>query len=544
MSLNSTAVLLAPALLAVAIHPPPLWVDLFPLPIWVDVFSPPTVAEQITRELTRPNDGPLGRPLPVAAHWNAGRPSSPHTGWDPDFVLDFLDAGEYVIPAFELRMPALPSEPWEYYQSGLRRARELGIPIAIRFTQWDRPFTDDPDYSSLPPDLSPNVIDAGDGQTVLPMSDPGGPVERWAEVGAEWGSQPILARMQAEYPDPPLVIWLNNFEQPRLRWTDAESSWRFVQKHGLGRSDDEKREIIGDGWIVRDGALWAALEAELSEPWRAASIPVCYGAFGRSGYGAWTGWDRGSLHVPDRFAPWPLVVNGSPSFYVFANHDNHPQTDYEADGPQMSGMNWVFMLDEAYRDNPGYFWEVSLYDGGLERHAWYRDEMGQVYDAARYRGYARFALWLARPRILREFRLSAHDREPYLEYWDVVLECVREVHTDKDLRRFWRRGDLVANRAYPHHFRANLYPGYTDAEVDRNYLLEASVNPLRPWNNDTVIEVWSLALVLGEEPDREWLLFAYAPLRSHAGVTITVPGFGDVTLDVPRGDGVFRVLRE
>lgn len=229
---------------------------------------------------------------------------------------------------------------------------------------------------------------------------------------------------------------------------------------------------------------------------------------------------------------------------MFENHGNHPQTDYEADGPQMSGMNWMFMLDEALRDNPEYFWEVSLYDGGLERQNWYRQQMGQVYDTARYRGYTRFGLWLARPRILREFRLSAHDREPYLAYWDVVLDCIREVHADRDLRRFWRGGELVANRAHPHHFQSNLYPGYTDEDVDRNYLLEATANPSRPWNNDSVIEVWSLALTLGTAPEREWLLFAYAPLRSHKEVTITVPGYGDVVLDVPRGDGVFRLLRE
>ncbi len=337
---------------------------------------------------------------------------------------------------------------------------------------------------------------------------------------------------------------MNNFEQPRLRWSAAETSWRFVQEHGLDKTDDEKRAIVGRDWIERDGALWSALRDELTPAWQSASIPVCYSAFGVRGYGSWSGWDRKSLHVPGRFAPWPLVVNGSPSYYVFGNHNAHPQTDYEADGPQMAGMNWQFMLAEAYRDKPDYFWEVSLYDGGLERHTWYRDEMGQVFDAARYRGYVRFALWLARPRILREFRLSAHDREPYLEYWEVMLDAVSEIHRHHTLRRFWRKGELVVNRANPHHYQSNLYPGYTDDDVDRNFLLEASVNPPRPWNNNTVIEVWSLALRLGEAPNREWLLFAYAPLRDQTDVTITVPDYGDVTIDVPRGNGVFRVLRE
>jgi hypothetical protein len=153
-------------------------------------------------------------------------------------------------------------------------------------------------------------------------------------------------------------------------------------------------------------------------------------------------------------------------------------------------------------------------------------------------------LWLTRPRILREFRLTSHDRALYLEYWEAVMESVREVHEDTSLTRFWRNGRLVVNPAYPHQFNKNLYPGYTDADVDRNFLLDASANPPRPWVNTDTIEVWSLALVLGEAPNREWLLFTYAPLQAHAGVVVTVPGYGDTTVDVPRGNGVFVQLAE
>ena len=509
-----------------------------------DGSSQPTVSERITLELLRPNDDPAGRPLPVAAHWNPGQASANQPGWDPDFVLDFLAAGEYIIPLFRVQMPGATPEPWSYYESGLQRARAYGIPIAIRFTQWDRPFTDDPNYFDLPPADNPNVIDANDGTTILAKTDPEGPIERWQEAGTEWGTLPVLTEIQEAYPNPPLVIWLNNFEHPRLHWEDAETSWRFVQNHGLGRTGDETRAIIGQGWIDRDGALWSALTSQLTAPWQEASIPVCYSAFGVRKHGQWNGWNKKSLHVPGRFSPWPLVVNGSPSYYVFENPDVQAQTDYRADGPQMSAMNWLFMLDEAFRDAPAYFWEISSYDGGIERQDWYRVVQGQIYDKARYKGYVRFGLWLTRPRILREFRLTSHDRALYLEYWDAVMEAVREVHEEPDLTRFWRNGRLVVNPAHPHQFDNNLYPGYTDADVDRNFLLDASANPPRPWLNTDTIEVWSLALVLGDAPDREWLLFTYAPLQAHDDVVVMVPGYGDITVDVPRGNGVFVQLAE
>jgi hypothetical protein len=503
----------------------------------------PTHPETVAIELLRPNGDPVGRPLPIAAHWNTGHQESV-TGWTPDYMLDFLEAGEFVIPAFRIEMPTRTPLPWSHYQSGLQRARDLGVPFSIRFTQWDRPFSDDPKYFNLPPADNPNVIDAADGTTIMVMTDPEGPIERWEEVGTEWGSQQIVSDMQAEYPNPPLVIWLNNFEHPRLQWEDAETSWRFVQNHGLGTSGDHRRQVLGDGWIVRDGALFGALVEQLGAGWQEVSIPTCYSAFGRRNYGSWSGWDRKSLHVPGRWSPWPLVVNGSPSYYVFGNADNHGETDFEADGPQATGMNWKFMLDEALQDNPDYFWEVSIYDGGVERHFWYRFTKFQTYDEARYKGYVRYGLWIARPRIAREFRLNNEDRSLYETYWTVFLEAVKEVHTDADLRRFWRKGKLLVNPANPHHHQANLVPGYTDNEVERNFLPEISVNPPRPWNNATEIPVWALVYELGTAPNREWLLFAYAPLQDYDNVTITIPGYQDVTVDVPRGDGAFWIFNE
>ena len=376
------------------------------------------------------------------------------------------------------------------------------------------------------------------------MSDPDGPVARWTEVGTEWGALPVLADMQGAYPDPPLVIWLNNFEQPRPRWTAADTSWRYLQNHGAGTSDEDKRRFFGDGWVQRDGALWAALAGELTTPWQEASIPVCYTAFGRSKYGLWSGWGNSSLHIPGRFAPWPLAVNGSPSYYVFADAATHNETDYTVNSPQVAGMNWNFQLDEALTYNPDQFWEVSVYDGGTQRWAWYRFDQGQVWDTARYRGYVRFALWQSRPRILREFRLAGQDRAPYVPYWEELLEAVQEVHADPDLTRFWRHGELVPNNAFPHPYQTALVAAYTDADVTRNYLLEADANPVRPWTNSTELAVFALAYVLGEAPDREWLLFAYAPLAHQDNTTITLPGYGDVTVDVPRGAGDFWVFGE
>ena len=44
--------------------------------------------------------------------------------------------------------------------------------------------------------------------------------------------------------------------------------------------------------------------------------------------------------------------------------------------------------------------------------------------------------------------------------------------------------------------------------------------------------VFALALVTGEAPEREWLLYAHAPVASRTDVTIVIPGLGEVLVDV------------
>ena len=58
----------------------------------------------------------------------------------------------------------------------------------------------------------------------------------------------------------------------------------------------------------------------------------------------------------------------------------------------------------------------------------------------------------------------------------------------------------------------------------------------------TPIPVFSLALRRGD-PSSEWLVYAHAPVEAQTGVTITIPGYGDITVDVPRA-GAFYLVSE
>ena len=100
---------------------------------------------------------------------------------------------------------------------------------------------------------------------------------------------------------------------------------------------------------------------------------------------------------------------------------------------------------------------------------------------------------------------------------------------------------LVPNRAHRHPYQEDVPEKYRD--LDRWFLLDANLDKDRPWNLDTDIPVFSLALVRGEKPKRRWLLYGHSALEDRENVTIALPEFGNIEVDVPRA-GAFYVIDE
>lgn len=201
-------------------------------------------------------------------------------------------------------------------------------------------------------------------------------------------------------------------------------------------------------------------------------------------------------------------------------------------------MNWIFQLDEAWQVKPDFWWEVSLWDGNSgwtpgtactpelvkKAKACQYLQDGQTYTPERFLGWAQFGLWLLRPRVIREFRGSTEPLEPWRPTCEQLLQAVDRVYADPTLEEFWRRGTLVANRAHPHPFQADIPDKYRT--LDRWFLLDTSLDPPRPWELTTDLPVFSLALVQGQPGARRWLVYAHSPLQDRPGVEITLPDFG------------------
>ena len=119
---------------------------------------------------------------------------------------------------------------------------------------------------------------------------------------------------------------------------------------------------------------------------------------------------------------------------------------------------------------------------------------------------------------------STEPLEPWQPTFEQLLQAVDRVYADPTLEEFWRRGTLVANRAHPHPFQADIPDKYRT--LDRWFLLDTSLDPPRPWELTTDLPVFSLALVQGQPGARRWLVYAHSQLQDRSGVEITLPDFG------------------
>lgn len=520
-------------------------------------------AEIIIRETAYAAGGEV-RPLPLLGSFN----TTVTTGWDPDYQMELLEAGHKLCPWFAWPEDIDVGDPAElatfdaYYQEYIEYCEELGLPLWFRFNPYgfERILATDATYETGDPATSARVIKP-DG-TVLTTLSPFGLLAHWDAPAAECLDRDSWRRIQSWYPSPPMVMFHSNNEVTKLRWTALETDSKYyVDTYGTEQTDAFKKALIADAWTERYQRMIAAMRTTLeadSEDWAGVARFVAYDAFGPSFIGRWAQWEEYALVTDSAITPdWVIWDGGTMSYY-----DNYWQTamgDYLVYSNQVEACNFPFQEAEAKTANPDYLCELALWtgDGSSGSVPWYpamgysstyeaRSKTcqylgdGQTWNIDRYAGWAQFGLWMTRPFILREFRFSTEDKDNWPGYFDRLTEIVDRIHDDPVLTEFWRDGTLVANEDYDHPYQEEIPSQYTS--VERSYLLTTSVDPERPWDLTDTVPVFALAYVLGTTPNRSWLLYAHAPLESQ-DCTITIPGYDDVDVHVPR-EGHFWIYKE
>lgn len=498
------------------------------------------VAGAIRYEATLPADSAVGYPLPLAAHWNTGESGS---GFGPEYQMAMIEKGHYLLPWFHLPPPTSAPLNYLYYRDVFKQASELNLPISFVSTQWESVLTDSPHFFSLKPEDNPNVVDTA-GQTQKKVS-PFGPLPAWQEAGKMWTSRDLVGQLQSWDPHPPLVLFVSNNEHAKLSWRDVRESGRFQAMYPEAVADVQKKRLVGNDWVERYRALQQGMRDGLTQDaWKKKALFIGYDAFGTRAFGRWAGWVDYSLHIPGRIEPWPLAWDGASLSYYVYNWSSG--TDFSLMSPQVEAMNWVFMQAEARNLNPDFWIEMSTWDGyeptKLSDKRKYYAILGQEFNPARYAGYVQFGMWLLRPRVVREFRNHLAVLSQDETYFLSVVNAVDRVHNHTVLRKFWRKGRLVANPGYEHPYQVDIPSEYEN--VHRWFLLDTDLDPQRPWTLNTTIPVFSLALMLGEKPNREWLVYGHAPLGDQSGVRIVVPDCATIEADIsPRG-AFFHVIEK
>jgi hypothetical protein len=355
-----------------------------------------------------------------------------------------------------------------------------------------------------------------------------------------------MQRLQEWYPDPPRVVFLSNNEHAKLNWKEAESCARYVQMYGRGRDDNFKRKVFADGWRKKYRAIQAGMrEGLVNESWKTNAIFVGYDAFGPPHLGRWPLWKDYSYYSPNRIDPHPLMWDGGSSSYY--TNDWNDSTDYRVFSPQIEFMNLVFQKRLALKLNPSFWYEMSVWDGyhpnetspSKNKRAYYA-KFGQVYSPERYAGMVLFGMWLVRPRVVREFRDWTQSWDDVKDYFLALAGAVDEIHKNPILRDWWRYGELIPNRRHQHPYRDDIPFEYRNE--DRWFLLDADTNlPPNSMRLSSEIPVFSLALVRGKPPKREWLVYVYSPLRDRKSVSVMIPEYMSITVDVPVGGAYFVV---
>lgn len=509
----------------------------------------PNVVAEVRAEVTKQNDDPGGRPLPVAAHWAVGFETE---NFASDYQIELLRQGHHILPTLPVPAPGAFSYDIRGIESVMTLAR-WHAPLCFRIDQWENllfskkaPRDDPGKWRNLPPGKSPFVI-APDGKLDLRLS-PFGAIAPWKEVGEYYTRSGSFTQVEELYPDPPQVIMLSNNEARRLKPKQdiQKVSKRFIDRYGTGHDIFFVHEKTAEGYRERYEALFGGLKEDMQPAWKAHTRFVGYNAFGGGEMGRWGGWLRYSLTTAERLDPSPLFWDGgSVSYYT---HNWNASADYYVFSPQLQAMNWAFMLKAAYRDNPDFWFELSIWDGNsgqttgkrIDKAERYR-RAGQAWSPERYGGFIQYGMWMTRPRAVREFRGHRVPRVDFAPYFDALLAAVDRVWTNPVLTRFWRVSDLVPNPAHRHPFQANIPAPWKGAE--RWFMLDTSLDPPRPWHLTTELPVFTLARVRGAKGLREWLVYAESPLEVRKGIDVTIPDYGTVRIDATPG-GVFFLIRE
>lgn len=469
------------------------------------------VARDIVYECMLPNNSTVGKPLPLASHWNVGLHKD---GYGPWYQIGLIKKGYRILPW--LKMPGIGRKKDKYYND-IFFFKKYRLPISFIGTQWESLLSLDKEFFYAKDDLNQNKRgNLGLEKKLDPLSPSKGNY-LWYEVGKKWVTSPQLKEIQKIYTNPPLVIFLSNNEHRKEKWYEIEDG-RYLRYGVKGKlSDEVKRETVGKAWIGKYNTLIESMRENIANKnWRESSLFVGFDAYGSKMMGKSDNWPAWSLNVNGLELPGAFVWDGTSSSLYLSGGGHYVDHTYR--GILVEAMNYKYLFKNALDINENAWIEISVWDGGEEQRV-FRKKKGQVYSPERYRGMIQYAMWLLRPRVVREFRPYNDTVKKNEAYFYSVLDSVNFVYENDVLKKFWRKGANVVNTNVEHPYTVNISKSI---RFERKWFLLNNDKNNPVGNNNGEIRVYNIALSLGNKPNREWLVYSFSPKKVYTDCKVQI----------------------
>jgi hypothetical protein len=526
-------------------------------------------------------------PLPLYSNWGV------HAESDSYQIDNYLKQGWYWLPVIGLKEYEAKAE----YVDGIYKplfsfCKQARLPITFWTTQIQAQSFTDSQFNTRPDSTNPCVLQVnglynldGYGKNEFLTPWPPDPTV-YDQIGQEFVTlDPALDWMQAQWASPLKIIIINNNESSHRRHqlhhaVDGDpqrGDARFVALYGADWNPndfaDRDQLLAYQGTAIAGlyGRMFTAFNNALLPGWSSVVSHVGYGLGFGEAYGRYYGWvDYETITQTDinpMMSPWD---GGSPAT-GYINWPG-PEFHFQCWSPMMGLSNQSQCKALWYQKDPEWWDELSIWEGGpekiygengTEQSPNYADQDAYPYATIdtnngrdlygaklmltpeKFSAYMRVAIWSNRPRVVRHLFGSSYPTS-WIDTWN-VHEVIRQIWETPLLTQFWRSAELVVNTAQVHPYWDTLLPSSPIDETKRWIFLTCSTDP--NWNapvlNDrlyAIVPVYAIAMKTGTAPSREWLLITTPTIEDTSSVTITIPDYQNVTLDLTVGGQYWHIV--
>jgi len=540
---------------------------------------------RIRQEALLPNNLSY-HPLPLYSNWGAGAERGTYQ------IDNYLRQGWYWLPVIALREYHAKDLYEDYqYKPLFSFCKQARLPITFQTTQIQAQSFSDSQFNTRPDSTNPCVLQVNglyNGSPGFYLFTPWPPDPTvYDQIGEEFVTlDPALDWMQAQWNSPVKLVVINNNEASyrphnehhEVQGDPQRGDARFVALYGADWNTDtfaDRDQVLTyQGAAISNiyGRMFTAFNNALLPGWASVVRHVGYqNGFGEA-YGRWGGWINFETVTQSTLNPMMPAWNGGSPPIGYINWPGQ-EFHFQCWSPMMGLSNQSQCKALWYQEDPDWWDELSIWEGGpqkiygqngTEQSPDYADQDAYPYATIdtnngrdlygaklmltpeKFRSYARVAMWSNRPRVVRHYFWYS-EATSWIDTWN-VHEVIRQVWETPLLTQFWRSAELVVNTSQVHPYWDSLLPpGYPIDESKRWIYLICSTDP--NWNAPdlfdrllAIVPVYAIAMKTGTAPSREWLLITHPTIEDMTAVTITIPDYQNVTLDLTVGGQYWHIV--